>query len=977
MAKAPQRRTPAKVTGRPVVQPTPDDPKSGCYHCPLYAFSADFDETRFQKDAAKIRAKAKEPHTVRTRNAGLRPWNTVDVLFVGEAPGGDDDREGVLFSGRAGKLLRKTVGDQLSDYKVAYTYLVRCRPPRNRDPGKTEVKCCSSELLREIEARKPRLIVCLGNQGLDFLCNQTGILTYAGRLMRCRRAGLEDQPVMACMHPAYVIRFDHEMKKFIRTIKNAAEFLDGKLTMQAGAGTYEVLADPDAVLDLLERLHVEQKTVYYDTETGAFSPFQTEFPHLLCVAFTNEAGKGWVIPWDHADSPFKLGSADRPRVKKAIQTFVTSGINFVAQNDKFDRQHIRKAFNVEMPIPVRDTMTTHMVLDERRGTHGLKSLAHVYTGMGGYEDPLDQYIAAHRDADPERGGSYANIPGDILFPYCAMDADVTCRVDAALISSEEYQKNAKLRTLAEVFLPELGATLADMEYAGAKIDRSVVEDLHTIYSQGMEDAKAKIRCLPTVLKFVAERLDAGKKGEDAEFNPASVPQLQKILFGHYGLKPTTLTDAGFDLMVTRHKRINDEAKSKGAKPVAFQDVVRQAIKDSDWSIFTTDAEALHEFAKRGNDLCPLILDYRDKATIFQNFIEPLMNLTDAEGMVHGSFHTTGTATGRLASSNPNLQNQPNKDGGKTKRSFVSRFGDHGILLQGDYSQVELRVAACWYNDKDMMKAYNDGIDLHALTAADMHKMTLAQFEALPAKEKKLTRTRAKRLNFGCLYGGGGAALQSALRKDGVDVTIEECYNFIEAFFKARPGLKRGIENAEQKAKKAGYLETFSGRRRRLPEVFNSDPEIVARALRQGVNFPIQSMAAEFTLMALVLINREMKKRKLRSKLNMTVHDSILFDCHVDEMLEVALLAKDIMENLPAYSEQVLPGLDWSWLRVPVVADFECGVNWGQMVDFDPTLIGTDGEGELWQVDDKGKTIPARKPCSIDELWEMLAWKMGA
>jgi len=276
----------------------------------------------------------------------------------------------------------------------------------------------------------------------------------------------------------------------------------------------------------------------------------------------------------------------------------------------------------------------------------------------------------------------------------------------------------------------------------------------------------------------------------------------------------------------------------------------------------------------------------------------------------------------------------------------------------------------------MKDAYRKGLDLHAITACIISGLTSAAYALLEKKTKGQWRGRAKRVNFGSLYGGGPPALQSTLRKDGVFVTIEECQKFLKDFFKGYPGLDAGMKRTREFCMKNGYLESFTGRRRRFPEVASQNREIVARALRQGINFPIQGSAGEMTLMALVLIDRLMIQAKMKSRPVLTVHDSIVFDCHVDEVFEVATLVKRVMENLPALSEEVLPGLDWKWLDVPIVAEFECGPSWGRMAEFDPVEIvsGKPGKGPLLGPDEHGAMTILRKPADADELWAVFAFQ---
>jgi DNA polymerase I-like protein with 3'-5' exonuclease and polymerase domains len=653
-----------------------------------------------------------------------------------------------------------------------------------------------------------------------------------------------------------------------------------------------------------------------------------------------------VVPLDHKDSPWRVGG---PQEHEREELFELIGgllededVEKVLQNGKFDDKHITHATGYSI-VNYRDTMLTHLVLDERQGTHGLKELAYGHTGMGGYEKALDYYIETHPEANPKKGGSYANIPGEILFPYAAMDADVTYRVDESLLADKDYTSNPKLQTLAETFLPALSVVLSDMEYEGAQIDPEVVEQLDEKYTTEMAEKTREVAEHPAVVEYAA---DPNKTGEAGVFNPGSHQQLQDVLFGVMGETPINLTKGGKERIALRYNTAVAawRKKRRGSKP-RFQASVRAAVKAEEWRLFATDAEVLHELERNGNELCPLILGYRSAETLYGTFVKPLKYNLDPWGRIHGNFNIPGTVTGRLSSDDPNLQNIPNKGGALIKSAYVSRFGAEGLIGQADYSQVELRVAASLFDETAMIDTYLRGEDMHLNTTLDVFNLTRAQYDALDAHEQKRLRTQAKRINFGILYGGGPPALQNALRKEGDFISLDECAELIERYFEVRPKLKKGIEKLETLVRETGYLESFTGRRRRIPEVFSEDEEIVSRALRQSVNFPVQNGASEMTLMSLVLIWKEMQKRGYRSKIILTVHDSIIFDLHVDEAYEVMALAKYIMEHVVELSAEVFPGLDWSWLKVPVVCDCELGVDWRGLVGFDPEDFD---EEELWE-----------------------------
>lgn len=953
--------------------------------CSLLPYSKDFAAhcEHYQRDAEKILAHELEPHTVHTRCVEQGEWTRVDVLFVGEAPGRQEDNMGEPFVGRAGDVLRSVIdaASYLSIEKCGISNVVRCRPPRNRTPNKTEIKSCTPQLVREIKARKPKVLVALGNTPLNYLTGNTGITTLNSRVLDCVVPGLEHLKVIACLHPAYVLRADHEMVRFVEAIETVQAYLQGNLEERRGLGKYRVVNTLAGVRKLMRRCR-RRDVVAVDTETGSLSPFQSKFPRLLCISFSDKEGFGYTIPIDHDDSPWRDALPSRaagPRVRerravlREIKRFLTSPRPVKPfQNGKYDKKHIRAALDCEVTNMV-DTMLNHLCIDERKGTHGLKVLSYQYTGMGGYERPLTSYIAKNREADPAKGGSYARIPGELLFPYAGADADCTRRTHFALIAEPEYAQFAGLSG----FLHRLSDALTDIEYAGAQVDPAVAAYLDRHYSRLMRKAKAKIRALETVVVFERDRDAAGK--ENPEFNPGSHEQLQEILFGYYAEKPVELTNKGFEVLTLRHERaLKAWRKSRAGMKPRFQATIKDSIERKEWENFSTKADVLQALKRNGNELAPLILEYRAAATLWKTFAHPMLHLLDEYGRVHSTYNIIGTVTGRLSSSEPNLQNIPNKDGGLIKSAYVSRFGRNGVLGQADYSQIELRIAACWFNEPTMIQAYVNGADLHRLTVLDITGMSEKEYASLersnPHKAKEL-RTEAKRINFGILYGGGPPALQSALAKDGLFLSIDECKQLIRRYFEVRPRLKRGIERLEANVCQRGYLESFSGRRRRVPEVFSETEEVVARALRQSINFPIQSGASEMTLMALVLIHEEMARRNYRSLIILTVHDSIVFDLHVDEAIEVLALAKHIMEHLPKLSGKVWPGLDWSWLKVPIVAECELGVDWRSLVEMDPYVVakGRRTEKALWGTEKDKRTLK-RKPVNIPELWQAMEWK---
>ena len=954
----------------PLVQPT--GAMTGCLYCSLFPhceLSQKYEEVYNGKMDA-VRAKAlPEGHTVKS-HAITEPWTHCEVLFLSDSPTSGDDTVGRPLGSKAGTVVRKTL-NHVFDGKppiVGMACLVRCRTVRGAKPNPTHVVRCSPQLEREIKARKPKVIVANGNLSLKYLTGQSGITALNGVVLECTRPGLSHIPVIASVSPGQVMVRTDLIDQFYDAFMVLRSVLEDTYEERAGVGEYEVLTTVSSVKKVLKQLVIEGQgedglPVAYDTETGDLSPFATEHPQLLCLSFSNREGNGWTVPFDHSESPWggRRDTVSRTRIKKLLQTFFRSKIPKLAQNGKFDDNHIRKALGV-VPTNVSDTMLLHLLLDETKGTHGLKNLAYLYTGMGGYDRPLELYKDRHDEANPDKGGSYANIPGELLFNYAAGDTDVTVRVYNAMLKQLAAEKSPKLVSLYANLMPRLSSVLADMEYNGAQISPEAVECLRTRYTAKVSDIRAHIGTFQEVQRLEGE--------QEEEFNPNSPTQLSKILFEYYGEVPHALTKSGTERMRIRYIAANKawKAARKGLKP-QYTALVAKAAKNQEWSLFSTKEDVLQEFARNGNPFVSGVLDYRESTKCLSTYIDPLTYKLDCNFRIHGRYLIDGTVTGRLASRGPNLQNQPNTDGGIVKMAFISRFGENGLLAQLDYSQAELRVAACRYNEPEMIRAYMEGQDLHLLTAIRLAypEKTAANaaafFGLLSETERKGWRTRAKRVNFGILYGGGPGALVTTLQKDGVFLTFDEAAQLIESYFLVRPMLKAGIDAASEVALNLGYLESGSGRRRRLPEVRADDPKVVARALRQAVNFPVQADASELTLMAMVLIHEEMKRRGYKSLIVMTVHDSIILDLHVDEAHEVLLLAREIMQNITLRAAEILPEYDLTWLSVPMVADVELGYSWG-------SLVGVDIDE--WDVD----TIWEQMDNSYEKQWKKLEQTNG-
>ncbi|MFG1483028.1 DNA polymerase I [Halobacteriovorax sp. HFRX-2_2] len=320
--------------------------------------------------------------------------------------------------------------------------------------------------------------------------------------------------------------------------------------------------------------------------------------------------------------------------------------------------------------------------------------------------------------------------------------------------------------------------------------------------------------------------------------------------------------------------------------------------------YSTDSSVLEELdSKNINEVPGLILQYRELGKILSTYVKALPEIVNPKtGKVHTSFNQHVAQTGRLSSVNPNLQNIPirSETGRLVRKAFIATPGN--LLLAADYSQVELRILAHYSEDPTMIKAFNEDKDIHAQTASEINGIAL---EEVTSDE----RSKAKAVNFGLMYGQSSFGLASALK-----ISRKDAKAYIEKYFERFSKIKGFLDGLKEDAEKTGYSITMYGRKRFLPDIHSNNRTVKANAERMAINSPIQGTAADIIKCAMINIDAEMKKRGLKSKMILQVHDELIFDVLESELDEVKTLVKEGMENVVE-------------LKVPLKVDPAFGVNW--------------------------------------------------
>ena len=321
--------------------------------------------------------------------------------------------------------------------------------------------------------------------------------------------------------------------------------------------------------------------------------------------------------------------------------------------------------------------------------------------------------------------------------------------------------------------------------------------------------------------------------------------------------------------------------------------------------YSTDASVL-EGLKGIHPIVEPLLEYRQLSKLKSTYIDALPALINYKtGRLHTSFNQTGTTTGRLSSSDPNLQNIPIRGelGKQVRQAFIA--GDDWLLLSADYSQIDLRVMAHLSQDPHLLAAFRHDEDIHTATASEVFSVPASQ--VTPDM-----RRMAKTVNFGVIYGMSDYGLEQA-----TELSREEASGFIKAYFEKYQGVKEYIETTKRLVRERGYVETILGRRRYIPEVHSTNGQIRAAAERMAINMPVQGTSADIIKVAMINLHQEMEKRGLRSKMTLQVHDELLFEVPPDELEEMKALVADIMPQAMK-------------LGVPLKVEVKTGKNWGQL-----------------------------------------------
>ena len=590
----------------------------------------------------------------------------------------------------------------------------------------------------------------------------------------------------------------------------AKELLGGEVEVEGGGGQRNLKSISDVPHDYKYiSTEAEAQELLKALMAAPRVAFDTETTAREPGMTATDAKTCKLIGFSFATAKGKAWYVDAGLIDIFRPLFADPTKTLVGFNVKFDRAVLHR-YGIGFASTPHDVMLAHYCLDAA-ARHGMDMLAEQYLD---YRTIRFSEVAGEQ----ERGKPEPTLFGkDIakVTDYAAEDADVTLQLEDAIrpsalsLSSSVSSPSA----LSEVEEP-LVKLLLEMEREGVKIDVDALKE----YGRELDRE---------ILGFTQEIL----KYADPGFNPDSPKQLGELLFGKLGLPGGKKTASG------------------------------------QWS---TDEKTLSKLAGE-HPIIASILEYRACTKLKSTYVDKLPTLIDDQGRVHTTYAQAFTETGRLSSSDPNLQNIPirTERGKFIRKAFVARDEDH-VIISADYSQIELRLMAAMSGDTAMLAAFRNGEDIHRDTASRV-------YDVMPAFVTPEQRSACKMVNFGIIYGISAFGLSQRLK-----VPRKEAADLIETYFKLYPSIKEFMGKAIAKAREKGYAETVLGRRRTLRDINSRNATARQAAERDAINTPIQGSAADLIKIAMVRVDRAIKAENLRAKMVLQIHDELVFDCPKDE-----------------------------------------------------------------------------------------------
>ena len=623
----------------------------------------------------------------------------------------------------------------------------------------------------------------------------------------------------------------------------------GTLSFDTSAGDYQLITTKKQLAELVKQLQAAE-IIAVDTETDSLAPRSA---NLCGISFSVKPGTGVYIP---VRSPEPDRHLDQQTVIETLRPVLEDPDKpKVGHNLKFDIQIFRRA-DVKLAGVAFDTMIASYVIDASRPSHKLDHLALAL--LGHRCTPLTDLIGPRSKKKVQK--TFDQLPLDVAGPYAAEDADITLQLQVLFQPQLKALKLTRLFTETEMPLVEV---LAELEWNGIRVDPDELQ-------RQAKDLRARIEELKIRIQEESPR----------PFNPDSPKQLATILFNSpddsepgLGLKPIKKTKTGY----------------------------------------STDVEVLQKLSENPDVITPvpaLMVEYRNLTKLVNTYLTSLVDaINPCTGRIHASFNQTVAVTGRLSSSDPNLQNIPirTETGRAVRKAFLAEDGCR--LISADYSQIELRVLAHMSEDPALVEAFQQDMDIHTAVAAQV-------FDVKPSEVTREQRSGAKMVNFGIVYGitPYGLARRLGSHPDGKPWEVDEAAQIINSYKERFARIDAFLQQCIEKAKKDGYVETILGRRRAIPQVHARSGQQRALGERLAINTVVQGSAADLIKIAMINLYRELPDVCREAKMLLQIHDELVFECPENEV-------ETVMPYIVRRMEEAMT------LRVPLKVDAAASKTW--------------------------------------------------
>lgn len=812
-----------------------------------------------------------------------------EILIVRDFPATTEIQYKNYFATTEGRYLKQSLEKAEIDLSKCYfTYTLLCnlpKPPRANLPI-DQIKSCGSNLINLIQTLPNlKLIVTCGEYGFKFFSNKSQLKKHRGEMFKKDKLN-----IFSVFDPKYILTNKQEEKTFINDLIKAHKIVNGEI--KAGQDIKFLLCKTTEDLDYAKQKLNEAEYYAFDIETlggeyglDAFSPNNK----IMTIGFTTDKLESFCIPIDHPEALVNVFFT-KIAARKYLDEALHNNSKRVGHNARFDVRNLMKLLDLSSIDVYFDTMLASSILNQGNGnSNSLKRLAIEHLGYAENYSVLEEGVENDKIS-----------LGDLARYNCE---DTHNTILLYRILNERLKEEELSDLFYDIVMPG-NEVLTDIELNGSKIDTAYGNKLLVKYEENKKTLMYKLQHHVSFHSVIAY----GKT-----LHPERKNEIDSITYEN---KEDSALYKSISLCYEMDNKTNEvNINSNDSLATYIYDTLGlKCPKLTETGKRSTDVESLNRLSNH-----PFVADlllYKKYEKAIGTYITPLIQVhLKYDSKIHCNYNQAVTTTGRLSSNSPNLQNVPSRGemGKDIKKLFVPSEVDW-VLLQADYSQVELRMAAILANEPVMLDAYANDKDIHRITAATVLNKDI----------KDITdedRQKAKAVAFGFLYGGSAQGFVGYAKKSyGVDFTLEQAEQVRNKFFRLYSALPKWYEKIWKDCRRNNYVKSLFGRKRIIDNINSKNSYLRGAAERQSINHPDQGSCADMLLLALYHINRYLKEKNIRAKIINTVHDSIILECHKDDLMRTAKIVKTIMENIPTPFEKLCP----------IKAELEYGPNWGEL-----------------------------------------------